>query len=261
LDLRGTPYVEARATAWSEGVHESDTPSRASLVAGYDLATTLWKRYSQGNIHTLTPSVGVHADLGRVESGGEPVHFDTTENPVGGQFLDAGLRSRWWKPETKEHFDVDVRATYGESLPGGQRSGLQPVAVLSELLTYFGNVPFALTHDARYDTRDRETVYSSSAVGFEPEPGLGIELGYHTALDGGDVRLYEAASLGVRWRWTQKWEVEFDESYSLIDKQGLGESVLLRRFGHDFVTEIEIGYRAGEGSRFGLGIQPMISWR
>jgi hypothetical protein len=31
--------------------------------------------------------------------------------------------------------------------------------------------------------------------------------------------------------------------------------------GHDFVAEFEIGYRAGEGSSFGINILPRLSWR
>ena len=35
----------------------------------------------------------------------------------------------------------------------------------------------------------------------------------------------------------------------------------MRRIGHDFVTEIEIGYTAGEGTRFSINLTPLITYK
>lgn len=73
--------------------------------------------------------------------------------------------------------------------------------------------------------------------------------------------LYEAATFTTRYRATQKWELEFEQSYSFSDSRGLGNTFLLRRIGHDFVMETEIGYRAGEGASFNINLKPLFAWK
>jgi hypothetical protein len=42
----------------------------------------------------------------------------------------------------------------------------------------------------------------------------------------------------------------------------LDSSLLVRRMGHDFIFEIEYGYRAGEGSSsIGFSLRPELGWR
>jgi hypothetical protein len=72
---------------------------------------------------------------------------------------------------------------------------------------------------------------------------------------------YEAYSAGTRYRATRKWELEFSETVSTSSNQDLNSTFTLRRLGHDFVTEIEFGYVAGEGSRFGISLVPLLTWK
>lgn len=260
LNANMTPYVEGRGTIWSEGADPNSSPAQAALIAGVEATTTLWKRSAGGTAHTLSPTIGVHGDVADVETGGDPVHFDRTEDPYLGKFVDLGLRARWWKPDAVDRLDVDVRASYGEGVVGPEPDGLQPIAFLGGYYTILGGFPFAITHDGRYDARESETQYSSSAMGFEPMRNLGIEFGHHYGRDALDETLYEAASVGARWRWTSKWELEATQTQSLLESRSLGSEFLLRRLGHDFVVELEIGYRAGEGTRFGFGFEPRLSW-
>lgn len=259
--VRATPFVSARVTLWDRAQDETESASRVGAFAGFDLATTFWKKYENGGIHTLSPVVGFHTDVATSTSGGVPVSFDEVEEPIEGRFVDLGLRSRWWIPESKERFDLALRATNGSNLAPGERDGLQPVSVLGEFLTFAGDIPIGITHDGRYDTRDGNTVYSRSFVGFEPVHDLGIEMGYHRGLDSAGVRLYEAASIATRFRATSKWELELEQSYSVVDNRGLDNNFTLRRLGHDFIMEIEAGYRAGEGSSFGIRFTPRLSWK
>lgn len=256
-----TPYVEGRGTVWSEGVEENQSPAQASLVAGIEATTTFWKRSAGGTAHTLSPTIGVRTDVVDAESGGDPVRFDRTEDPYLGTFVDVGARARWWKPDAPDRLDVDVRASIGENAQADQQDGLQPIAFLGGYYTVLGGFPFAVTHDARYDVREDQTQYSAFAVGFEPLRNLGIEFGHNYGRDANDDTLYEAASARARWRWTTKWEIEASQSQSLIERKALGSDFVLRRLGHDFILEFEIGYRAGEGTRFGVGFQPRLSWR
>lgn len=260
LNANAVPYVEGRGTIWDKGVDEEQSPARAALLAGVEATTTFWKRSSGGTAHTLSPVLGVRGDLADVETGGDPVRFDRVEDPYLGGFVDLGLRARWWKPEAPDRLDLDVRATVGHGVEGPQDDGLQPIAFLGGYYTVLGGFPFAITHDGRYDPRDAETDYSSSAMGFEPLRNVGLEFGHHFGRDVAGESLYEAASARARWRWTAKWELEASQTQSLQERKSLGSDLVLRRLGHDFVFELELGYRAGEGTSIGFGFEPRLSW-
>jgi len=55
--------------------------------------------------------------------------------------------------------------------------------------------------------------------------------------------------------------MEARQTQSLLDNRSLGYDFILRRLGHDFVLEIELGSRAGEGTRFGIGFEPRLTWK
>ena len=73
--------------------------------------------------------------------------------------------------------------------------------------------------------------------------------------------MYEAASAATRYRASDKWEIEMGQTISMLDNRGLANNLTLRRIGHDFVTETEIGYTAGEGARFSINLTPLLVWR
>jgi hypothetical protein len=264
LGATATPFVEGTATIWSEDDQDdgtSESPVQAALIAGIEASTTFWRRSTGGTAHTLTPLIGVHADVADYESGTDPVRFDETEDDILGGFVDFGLRARWWRPEGQDRLDIDIRTALGEGVQGPTPDGLQPIAILAGYYTILGGFPFAITQDGRYDAREGETQYSSSAMGFEPLRNLGVEFGHHYARDASDKTLYEAASIRARWRWTAKWELEAAQTQSLLENSSLGYAFVLRRLGHDFVFEIELGNRAGEGTSFGIGFEPRLTWK
>ncbi|MBL8858471.1 MAG: hypothetical protein JNL28_08210 [Planctomycetes bacterium] len=262
LAARGTPYLTARGTLWDEGADPESAPSRTALIAGFDATTTFWRRFSGGSVHTISPTIGVHADIISQDSGGELVQLDNIEDPIDGRFIDLGVRSRWWRPDTNERMDLSVRASHGSDLPEGQASGVQPIFVLGDYLTFVDEIPIGMTHDGRYDTRTGNTTYSLTSVGIEPWRKVGFEFGYQRGLSTVDQeRLFEAASIAARYRWTPKWEMEAGQSYAIAEGTGVGSNFTLRRLGHDFVTEIEISHRSGEGTAFSLNFQPRITWK
>ena len=260
LNANMTPYLEGRGSIWSEGVDEEEAPARAALITGIEATTTFWKRSSGGTAHTLSPMVGVRGDLADVETGGDPVRFDRTEDAYLGGFVDVGMRARWWRPDAKDRLSLDVRASVGDGVQGPEPDGLQPIAFLGGYYTILGGFPFAITHDGRYDFRESETQYSASALGFEPLRNVGVEFGHNYGRDASDETLYEAASIRARWRWSTKWELEASQTQSLIENRSLNSDFVLRRLGHDFVLEIELSNRAGEGTSIGFGFEPRLSW-
>lgn len=261
LNATATPYVEARGTIWDRGIDEDESPARAGLFAGVEATTTFWKRSSGGTAHTLSPTIGVRGDVVDVETDAEPVRFDRVEDPYLGGFVDIGMRARWWRPDAPDRLDIDVRASVGEGVEGPTPDGLQPIEFLGGYYTILGGFPFAVVHDGRYDARETQTQYSSSSLGFEPLRNVGVEFGHHYGRDVSDETLYEAASARARWRWSTKWEIEGRQTMSLNENRSLGSEFMLRRLGHDFVLEIELGYRAGEGTSFGIGFEPRLSWK
>ncbi len=156
-----------------------------------------------------------------------------------------------------------VSTTRGSNLPNGIPTGFQPLNVLGELLTWVGDVPVGITHDGHYDVEGgTNTLYSRSFLGFRPMDKLDIELGYHRGVDApSETLLYEAASAGARLRATAKWELELSETISMVNDDRLGSSFLLRRLGHDFVTEIEVGQTVGEGARFSINLTPLLTYK
>jgi hypothetical protein len=259
--LRATPFVQASARAWDSGIDPDETPARAALITGAELSTTLWKRSPRGAIHTITPNIGWSTDIGTTSTESDPVYFDPTEFPLNGTVTRAGVRTRWSSPASRERFDADARIERRIDLDQGGSEETLPLLVLGEYLTWFGEVPVGVSHDGRYDLRDGTVPYSRTALGFEPTPSLGFEFSYAQGLDATQDPLFEAVSGAMRWRWTTKWEMQLQQSISLLEDAGLGNEFVLRRMGHDFVAEFEIGYRAGEGSSFGINILPRLSWR
>lgn len=257
--LRLTPFLEGRLTAWSENQLEDDEPLRAAAFAGAELSLALWKRLESGALHTLTPKASVRFDMDMNVNGGTPVFFDEVENPIDGRFFDLGTRSVLRSADGERFFDVDLTATHADDVAPNLDGW--SIATYSQLRQFLGRVPVGFTHDGRYDLEDGNTLYSNSFVGVEPFERVGIEMGYHSARDQIEERLYEAASIAARFTATRKWEFEFRQTFDLDDSDELVTAFLIRRYGHDLVFELEFRQREGEGAGFSIGIDPRIGWR
>lgn len=251
-----TPFLEFAGTAWSEGVDRSGSLHRGALSAGLELSTTLWSRAEGGAMHTVAPFLSVSGDLWSGASEGDPVPLDAIEDPLPGDHIDVGVHSRWSEPNTGEAVDVSVFGRYAS-----ETSSVLPLEVLGEYLGEVGGRPLALQHDGRYDLESNETLYSRIAAGLEIRDGLAIETGFHHGKDALGEDLFEAASLAARWRISPKWELEARQTVSLLDSEGLSERLVLRRYGHDFVLDMEFSNRSGEGgSSFSFSLSPVVGW-
>jgi hypothetical protein len=133
--------------------------------------------------------------------------------------------------------------------------------VLTEYLGDVGGIPFALQHDGRYDLEAGETLYSRSAVGFQPLDDVGCELGFHRGKDTAGLELFEAATASARWRISPKWELGARQTISLGDSQQLASRLTLRRYGHDLILDMELSERLGEGgSSVSFSLSPVVGW-
>lgn len=259
--LKLTPFARVRATAWSENVDEDDEPTRAAAFAGARLSSSFWKPLAGGGSAIVAPFLEFRSDLGISQSGGEPVPFDAVENPLEGRFVELGLYTRWNLAEQNTQFDLELRQAHADELAAGETDGWQPLGVFANLATQVAGVPIGLVHDGRYALEDGDAIFSATSLGAELSGLWGIELSHRRGLDATDLTLYEAASFAARYRWTEKWEWEARQTFSLLDSGTLATRGILRRYGHDLVFEIELSTRSGEGgSSVSFSVKPLIGF-
>jgi hypothetical protein len=88
----------------------------------------------------------------------------------------------------------------------------------------------------------------------------GVQFAHQRGLGADGRPLFEAASLSGLYRWTEKWEFEARESFSLLEDEELDTRLVLRRYGHDLVLELESSVREGEGSSVGVNVKPRFGY-
>lgn len=264
--LRVTPFVAARATGWNKNAADDGDASRAAFDIGVQLATTFWRTFDGGSRHMFTPSVQVRGDIASTDNGGAVLQFDGQDRPTDGRFVDLALRSRWENRELRSDFDIEVTQTYADQVDAALREGWLPISTRVSWLSEFLGLPYGLWHEGRYDTDRGHTDYSRTFGSVEPMNDLALELGYHTArdtvFDPAD-RLYNALSVGARYAFSPKWELEGRQTFSVGGgDERLASNFTVRRFGHDFVFEIDYSFIAGEGREsFSFHFTPLFSWR
>lgn len=261
--LRTTPFVEARATGWSESQSDDSSASRTALIAGVTTSTSVWRTFADGSRHVVTPSIEVRSDVVSSEHNLPVVEFDLLDRSVQGQFVDFNLRSRWESRELTSDLDMEVSQTWADNVGVGLTDGWLPTATRMNWLSSFRGIPYGVMHDGRYDTVSGETDYSRTITGIEPYESLTLETGYHTGRDRFGDRLYNALSVGARYALSAKWELEGRQTFSIGGQDDrLAYAVSLRRFGHDFVFEMQNSYVAGEGvGSLRFNITPNFAWR
>ncbi|TAJ24895.1 MAG: hypothetical protein EPO68_00775 [Planctomycetota bacterium] len=259
--LRWTPFVEARGTAWSEDTTEEDAPTRGGLFAGMRLSTSFYKSLAGGGLAQFAPRVEVRGDLATEESGGAPVQFDQVEDSIEGRFVEAGFYSRFPFERIKTTFDLDARVTHAADVASGVDDGWQPLGIYAGLSTEIGGIPVGVIHDGRYGLSPAETAYTLTSIGLGIEDKWGIEASHRYGRDLFGAKLYEAATIAARYRWTPKWEFEARQTFSLSGEGTLNTKGILRRYGHDMVFQIEAGARSGEGGgTLSFSFRPRVNW-
>jgi hypothetical protein len=261
LGLRAVPFAEVRGTVWDRGVDEDTSPSRVGAFGGLRLATSFWKRRPGGGLHIVSPFAELRQELTTREHDGVPVRFDGVEDPIAGDRYEVGIRSRWLEPDGLDEADIEVKSTYQTSVPGEEDRWL-PVEVFTRLYSSVGDVPFGFVQDSRFDLDRDETVYSLTALGLQVSRNWGVELSHLRGRNEAGEALFESASIASRYRWTPKWEFEGSVSIPILDDGEDVQQFTLRRFGHDFLFELEFENRTGEGgSSIGIGFRPLVAWK
>ncbi len=254
--LRATPYIEGVGTVWSESATGNSSPARAGLLAGLELTSTIWKPLGDDGLHELTGSIGVRTDLASEESGGIPYTFDQIETSIEGSFVDMKLRSLLSTPGAEHRWDLELALTHAQGSPDVP-NGFRPLQVKTDYVSSFRDTLFGVYHDGRYDLEGAGPVYMRTIFGIEPYPAVAFGFGHSQGRNSMDQRIYEALTLAARWQVNPKYELIGTQSVSLIDSGSLASQAVVRRYGHDFVFDIEVSFRQGEGSSFSIGVEPL----
>jgi hypothetical protein len=255
-----TPFVSARGTAWSEGEDEGESPTRALAEGGARLGASFWKPTASGKLHQLAPFVEYRSELEREDSDGVPVVFDPTDRTLSGDFLRLGLRQRYATDAEGSLLDVDLVGTHARDRSDGGPDGWLPLEVFARyVVSPFGH-EVELFHDGRYDLENSRTTYSLLSFGTRFGAEWGVQFSHQRGLDDAREPLFETASVAGLYRWTEKWEFEGRQAFSLLEDEGLDTRVVLRRYGHDLVFELESSVREGEGSSFGISVKPRFGY-
>ena len=226
---------------------------------GARVSTIFWKEVDAERHHQIAPFVEYKNGVSD-QSSGTPYLFDQTEAQVFGNFIQLGARSRFGVAEDRSFLDLDMKGTFASDRSDGRRDGWLPVEVFGRLGIEPAGRRFDIWYDGRFDVERGETVYSLFSLGTRLSDRLGVQAGYHYGRDSDNIKLFDAASLSGFYRWTNKWEFEGRQVFSLLEEQDLGFSLILRRYDHDLVLEIESEVREGEGSSISFSIKPTLNF-
>jgi hypothetical protein len=268
--LRARPYLRTQLTGWDQGVLAEEEFGRAGAFAGMELASTFWRKTPR-SITDITPTFRYEEELDVVGHDDTPVRFDSLDDPIDGNRVDVGLRTRWKRIGAPRLVDFELRNV--RIWDRADETHVDNLLAVGNMTTELFGLPFAMRHDLRYDRRDGDVDYWRGALGLAPFHNVNLEFAYTRASIVDDPLLaaaleqklfeprFEAFSSKVRWRLTPKWEVDYGQTISLLDDGRLGSELTLRRFGHDFLVEIEISTRSGEGAGFGLSFTPLLTYK
>ncbi len=260
LALRFIPFVGARLTAWDETVDPDESTTRFVTEGGARIATTFWKDLDGGRMHLIAPYIELRTDL--ASDLGEPVvPYDSVERAVFGDFFEVGARNRFFVREGESAFDLDLRGIWAADRSDGVKDGWLPFEVFGRLGLEPLGLPIDAWQDLRFDLEQGKAVYSLLSVGTRISDRFGFQVGHQVGRDASEVKIFNAATVAGFYRWTEKWEFEGRQTFSLLENERLDLNLLLRRYGHDAVFEVETAFREGEGTSIGFNLAPLLGFR
>jgi hypothetical protein len=257
--LRLTPFANFYGTYWNNSI-DDDNAARVVGDVGARLSSVFWKRAGDESLHQFSPYIEYRNDLVSKQDG-NPLDLDATERALFGNFIQVASRSRFNVKEDQSLFDLDVKGTYATGRSDGGADGWLPLEVYSRLGINPNGRRFDIWYDGRFDVNNGESIYSHFSLGSRVRDNYGGQIGYTYGRDSALVKVFDRITLSGFVRWTDKWEFEARQSISLLEDQQLGFELVLRRYGHDVIFELESKLREGEGSAIGFSLVPRIGFR
>ncbi|MEZ5979617.1 MAG: hypothetical protein R3F34_15570 [Planctomycetota bacterium] len=260
--LRAIPRIDASATGWGSDGAEDEGVGRALASAAVRFTSSYWRGAPRESLVELAPWIEARSTVVEETSSALPAVFDPdVELRQTGDFVEFGVHGRWTIADGPFELDGELRRTWADDPDGAGEDRWLPFAVLGSIASDYGPVPWRIEHDARYDTSAGYTRYSRTAVVLYPRRDLDVDVTFTMGRDETFTKLFEAVTVGALYRFTPKWDVYGRNSWSLLGDGSLASSVGIRRYGHDFLFEIEVRKRSGEGTSIGLGVKPLFSAR
>ena len=252
------PTLDLQATSWDRSVNDNQTVGRAGVFAGLEMGGS-WARISNTSATSLSPFISHREELWIDEEVGQIVQFDSLDQPIGGSRSGVGLRLRWTRPVSNDRMDFDLGL---ERLHGNPQSAAQldTARFLGSLGTTAFGIPVGIRHDGRYLFDEGETAYSKSVFAIKPVDWFEFQLVHDRGNQANLDTLYEAITYRGRITLDAKWEVDALAQHAIFGGGSLRSELLLRRIGHDFIFEVGIFHREGEGSGIKVDLAPLLGW-
>ena len=256
--IRATPFVEGQFTAWDDSQDQAHNPTRGGLFAGVELTTSFLALRRDGSYLSISPLARVREEI-TVDENGTPVRFDALEDPLDGDRVEGGFRSIWRRPGDAEQLDIELTASSVKDRGHGLMDTTRGTALAHYRNVVFG-MPFDVRTDTQYDFEVDRTPFSRSTVSVRPSEDLMLVTSYNHGRDQTGQALFEAAGVRLRYTIDPKWEVEAATSISLLGSESLYNAFTLRRFSHDFLWELIVDFRRGEGAGVRMNLAPLLGW-
>lgn len=258
LGMRFVPFVDFTFRGWDEDT-TGDDAYRSVFSAGGRLAASFW-REGEDSLAVFGPYLEIRTELDSWRRG-TPYVFDRNETEFDGDQIRVGAYGRIASKDGVHSLEIDASAAHVSERTDSP-DAWRPIEVFGRIESLPFGVPVELWHDASYDLDREVTRYSLTSFAFRPDEDLRFEVGHRRARIADDSRrLYEAATFAGVWRANEKWEFEGRQVLSLRSNEALDRNLILRRFGHDVVFEVQASAREGEGSSIGISVEPRFGWR
>ena len=136
------------------------------------------------------------------------------------------------------------------------------IELLGGYRTELAGLPFGLLSDLRVDPESGATIYARSTVALAPSEVWLFELSHRRGRGMDGAGLFETASFDTRWTVDSKWELQVGQDINMLESGILRSDFIVRRFGADFILELQVQHRAGEGgTSVRVNFSPMFTWK
>ena len=246
FQLRG--YAGVRETAWSERIDEQHSVDRFAALAGWNLSTVLWRRFSTpfGVLrHEIVPEAGTRHVFGVTTEPEALLAFDEVEQLRATDQVFLRLRTRLLTDSAarrRKLADLSVEAVYlmrDQGVDVG-RSWLHLRYDLRLNLIDWFTLRGRAEQDINRGTLRDLSVSGTFSGTFLPGAfsDLQATVGYREIFT--DRLKVEAINWGVTWKLTPAWGIALDQQYDFFSGEFLRHSGRVIRYFQGFAFEVSV---------------------
>lgn len=278
-----TPFITERFTYYSDDL-AGDSVSRVVHSAGFRFATQLRGEVGDDLLHIVDPSLSYQNIYGVSEAPNNLIPFDEVDEISRREWFLLSLRNRFqqrpkgqprdpkllrtWNPL----FDLDFRLPVfvdPDRDNGGQRFG-----DLESYLVFYSRIqsgPFRrLTGRSIVYSDVEDSPFALHKVNFAeinlssaPTDNLSFYITHSRLRSNQGGPLFHASlGLGLGYRIGEKWELAPSQVYDFETNKTTGYNAILRRMGHDWVFELNVGVNSiTDETVASFSVEPLFLFR